>query len=83
MKKPFTILIASVALLVSTNCTKTKETVDNLGCLNKLIKLNNDSDDISCSELTAELTSIQNSCGHLFDDEDRATLALLKASCDE
>lgn len=85
MKKPLiTGIVAITTLLIMTNCSKVKETTDSLDCLNKLVKLSNDdSDDLSCSELSAELSKIESSCGEYLSDEDRANIALIKASCED
>lgn len=81
MRKPILILSA-ICLLFLTNCTKAKETLDSLNCLNKLVKLNNNDDDLSCTELISALKGLKNSCG---DDENeiQEVIDVLKSSCED
>lgn len=78
-------MIATTAILF-TNCTsRTLDAVDdlnNLECLNKLLKLNENEDQLSCTDLVSQLNSLKNSCG----DEDgdiQAAIVLIQASCEE
>lgn len=82
MKK--TVLLLFIALTCILSCSKANDALDALdgvGCINTLTKLSDNEDDLSCSELTAELNKIERSCSEFLDDETRAYIVLIKASC--
>lgn len=86
MKKSMLVMVAITAILF-TNCTpsSTLDAVDefnNLECLNKLLKLSQNEDDISCSELVKQLNSLKNSCGDVDGDIQEAIL-LIQSSCED
>lgn len=80
MKKPI-ILASILCLLFLTECSKTKEAFDDLNCLSKLAKFNNNDDDLSCAELISALNSLKNSCGD--EGEIQESIDALIASCED
>lgn len=83
MKKLKLLSAVFILIIINVGCSKVKETKDSLDCLNKLVKFSDDSDDMTCSELTAALNSLENSCSAYFDEDDEATFALLKEACED
>ncbi|WP_149274930.1 hypothetical protein [Pareuzebyella sediminis] len=82
MKK--TVLLISSILLTVSGCSKAKETIDaldGLACIETASRLSNNDDDLSCSELVKELEKLERDCRAYLDDDTRADIALLKASC--
>lgn len=84
MKKA--ILLACITLPIIFSCTKASDaldTLDSVGCLNTLVRLSNNDDDLTCAELSAELNKIEKSCKDFLDEETRAEIALIKALCED
>lgn len=79
--------MALVATMVFTSCTPdtvsdSAETFNSLECLNKLLKLSENEDDLSCSELVSALQGLKKSCG----DEDgdiQEAIDVIIASCED
>lgn len=73
--------------MVFTSCTPdtvrdSAETFNSLECLNKLLKLSENEDDLSCSELVSALQGLKKSCG----DEDgdiQEAIDVIIASCED
>lgn len=77
------IILPITALIMITSCSKLKETKDDLECLNKLVKFNDDADDMNCAELIAALNSLENSCSAHFDEDDLTNFEYLKENCED
>lgn len=79
--------MALVATMVFTSCTPdtvrdSAETFNSLECLNKLLKLSENEDDLSCSELVSALQGLKKSCG----DEDgdiQEAIDVIIANCED
>lgn len=83
--KKITGTILTVLALTLINCSPAEEIKDSLNsveCLERLLDLNEDSDNMSCSEVLEELDKIENSCSEFFNEDSRAQIALLREYCD-
>ncbi|PXX31220.1 hypothetical protein [Arenibacter sp. ARW7G5Y1] len=86
MKKSM-VFMALVATMVFTSCTPdtvrdSAEAFNSLECLNKLLKLSENEDDLSCSELVSALQGLKKSCG----DEDgdiQEAINVIIANCED
>ncbi|RKR06494.1 hypothetical protein CLV91_3349 [Maribacter vaceletii] len=85
MKKTISIIIFT-ACLVFTNCSKKDplgvlDSLEAIECANKLSKIvDDDSDD--CTELLKLINELENSCSSFLSDENKKSIAELRASCE-
>ncbi len=61
-------LICTVLTMGCSQVEDVKDALDLPDCINKLYRLEENADDLSCSELINEFKSIQKSCGALDED---------------
>mgnify|MGYP000288903934 CR=1 FL=1 len=84
MKK--TILLFTFLLTLLNSCSPlddAKDALDTADCTATLIKISNNDDDLSCSELIKELEKLEKDCREFLNEETKANIALIKASCED
>ncbi len=76
------IAIAIAGTLFISSCAKDiVETADALDCAAKAKKFSENNNDLSCSELIAEINKFEKSCKAYISTESQEGLDLLKANC--
>ncbi|MFS4456359.1 hypothetical protein [Maribacter sp. 2304DJ31-5] len=80
------ILLLSLSLTSFLSCSKANDTLDafdSAGCISTLVRLSNNDDDLSCSELNRELDKLERDCSRFLDEDSRASIAVIKALCQD
>jgi hypothetical protein len=76
------LVVVVTSLLLLTSCAKDiVETADALDCAAKAKKFSENNNDLSCSELIAEINKFEKSCKAYISAESQEGLNLLKANC--
>lgn len=79
-------LLFTVLLFLIYSCSpleEAKDALDAAECTATLIRLSNNEDDLSCSELVQELEKLERNCREFLDEETEASIALVKQSCED
>lgn len=80
------VVFTLVLTIILTSCSPVEEAADTLNsanCLNTLLKLSENEDDLNCSELGQELNRLERDCSSILDASTKANIDLLRTTCED